>query len=67
MDVGTLSVIVLIIINIAVAAFGYGKLNQNVGDLRRRIERLENVADKTESRRVLKLEDEVDKRSTRSE
>lgn len=39
----TVGVIILIITNIAVAAYGYGKLHQKVSDVYRRIERLEKL------------------------
>ena len=37
------SIVVLIVINIAVAAYGYGRLSQKVSDLVRRITRLEKA------------------------
>ena len=41
---GFISIAVLVIINIAIVAYGYGKLSQKVNDACRRIGRLELIA-----------------------
>jgi len=40
--IGFISIGTLVVINLILAAFSYGKLNQSVSDLCRRVERLES-------------------------
>ena len=41
MDGASIGIMGLVVVNIAVAAYGYGKLNQKVDDQGRRLDRLE--------------------------
>lgn len=43
MDGGTIGVMSLIVVNIAVAAYSYGRLSQKVNDLCRRMDRVEKI------------------------
>ena len=43
MDGGTIGVISLVVVNIAVAAYSYGRLSQKVSDLCRRVGRVEKI------------------------
>ena len=43
MSEGITGIIVLVIVNIAVAAYSYGRLSQKVNDLCRRMDRLEAI------------------------
>jgi len=47
MDGGTVGVISLLVVNIAVAAYSYGRLSQKVNDLCRRVDRVEKIINNT--------------------
>ena len=43
MDGGTIAVIILVVVNIAAVAVGYGRVSQKVSDLCQRMERVEKA------------------------
>jgi len=50
MDGGTVGIIVLIVVNIALAAYSYGRLSQKVNDLCRRMDRVEKIINNSEKK-----------------
>ena len=67
MDGPTIGILIGIVVNIAVSAFGAGKLYQKVGDLSFRIGKLEKKLENTDthldnlSERVAKMEGKLEK------
>ena len=47
MDGGTIGVMSLVVVNIALAAYSYGRLSQKVNDLCRRMDRVERIINNT--------------------
>ena len=41
----SIATLILVVINLIVVSFSYGKLSQKVSDVNRRVERLESAAD----------------------